>query len=73
MGLNRLTPRIGRCCVWSVLLAHAALTFARSHEPSASRLIRPAFSARRTAVSVTPSSRLLVMRIHTQARESSFK
>ena len=27
----------------------------RSHEPSASRRIRPAFSARRTAVSLTPS------------------
>ncbi len=37
-----------------MLLDHAARTFARSYEPSASRSIRPAFSARRTAVSLTP-------------------
>jgi hypothetical protein len=44
----------------------AVLTLARFHEPSASRRIRPAFSARRTAVSLTPScrasSRLLAVR-----------
>jgi len=60
-----------------VLIAHAALTFAKSQTPSDSRVIRPAFSARRTAVSLTrscrASSRLLVMRIHTVAWKSSFK
>ena len=60
-----------------MLRAQAALTRARSQAPSGSRRIRPAFSARRTAVSLTPScrasSRLLVVRIHTTARKSSPK
>ena len=45
-------PRAGRCCAGSVLPAQAALTSRGSQAPSGSRLIRPAFSARRAAVSL---------------------
>jgi hypothetical protein len=55
--LPSVTLSSPRCCAGSVLPAHAALTLVRSHEPSASRRMRPAFSARRTAVSLTPSWR----------------
>src|SRR5918996_1078011 len=80
-SVRRLTVglpfRAGRCWAGSVLSDHAALTFAGSHDPSASRLIRPAFSARRTAVSLTPicraSCRLLVVAIHRSGVQSSTK
>jgi hypothetical protein len=57
----------GRCCAASVLPAHCRFTRAMSKPPSGSRLIRPAASAFRTAVSLTPSAwaslRLLVARM----------
>jgi hypothetical protein len=73
----RLPLRGGRCCAGSVLSDHAALTLAGSNEPSASRRMRPALSARRTAVLLTPSwrarSRLLVLAIHWSGVQSSIK